>query len=163
MEALIIIAVIIGAIVAAIRSLGSNTKSSVKKQISYTYQVKSKMMTERELVFYEKLTNVAGSKYAVVPQVHLSAFLDHKIKGQSWKGAFSVINGKSVDYLLVDKNTQKPTIAIELDDYSHQSDARIERDRRVEDIMKSSGMRLVRFTDVNASEDQIYTRLSNPQ
>lgn len=160
METLIVIVIIIAAIAAAVRSLGGSTESAVKKQNSYKYQVKSKMMTERELIFYEKLTNVAGSKYAVVPQVHLSAFLDHKIKGQNWKGAFSVINGKSVDYLFVDKSTQRPAIAIELDDYSHQSDARIERDRKVENIMAASGMRLVRFSDVNTTEEQIFDRLS---
>ncbi|MNY63208.1 hypothetical protein D3C86_2001380 [compost metagenome] len=90
----------------------------------------------------------------------MRAFLDHKIKGQNWRGAFSVINGKSVDYLLVDKTTQKPVIAVELDDYSHQSSSRIERDRKVENIMEASGMRLVRFSDVNASEDQIYSKLA---
>ncbi len=160
MEVLIIVAVIVGVIIAAVRSLGGSTQGGVKKQSSYKYQVKSKIMTEREIIFYEKLNHVAGAKYAIVPQVHLSAFLDHKIKGQSWRGAFSVINGKSVDYLLVNKDTLKPTIAIELDDYTHQSDARIKRDRKVEDIMKNSGMKLVRFSDVHASEDQIFDRLS---
>lgn len=160
METLIVIVVAVAVVVAAVRSFGGSTQNAVKKQNSYRYQVKSKMMTERELIFYEKLTSVAGSKYAVIPQVHLSAFLDHKIKGQNWKGAFSAINGKSVDYLLVEKSTHKPAIAIELDDYTHQGTERIERDRRVEDIMTMSGMRLVRFSDINASEDQIFSRLA---
>lgn len=160
METLIVIAVLIGAIVAAVQSLKKSTDVTIKKQNAYKYEVKSKIMTDRELIFFEKLTNVAGSKYAVIPQVHLSAFLNHKIKGQNWKGAFSVINGKSVDYLLINKNTKQPTIAIELDDYTHQSEGRIQRDRKVEDIMNQSGMRLVRFSDVNASEEQIFSRLS---
>lgn len=159
METLIVIVLVVVIIVMS-RSFASSTHIIEKKQTTYTYEVKSKIMTERELYFYEKLTNVAGAKYAVVPQVHLSAFLNHKIKGQNWKGAFSVINGKSVDYLFVDKSTQKPAIAIELDDYSHQSDARIERDRKVENIMAASGMRLVRFSDVDATEEQIFDRLS---
>lgn len=162
METLIIAtAVVVIVIVSFLRSYARYLPAPVKKKsVVYAYEIKNKMMTERELFFYEKLTNVAGSKYAVVPQVHLSAFLNHKIKGQNWKGAFSVINGKSVDYLFVDKATQKPAIAIELDDYSHQSDARIERDRKVENIMTASGMKLVRFSDVNISEENIYSRLT---
>lgn len=162
METLYVVALIAFVITALVINgqKGNLSTKSARVPSIYTYEVKNRIMTERELIFYDKLNNVVHSKYAVVPQVHLSAFLDHKIKGQNWKGAFSVINGKSVDYLLVDKNTQRPTIAIELDDYSHQSNARIERDRRVEDIMSRSGMRLVRFSDVNVSEDQIFSRLS---
>lgn len=160
METLIVIALLIGAIIAAVQSLKKSPDITVKKQTVYKYEVKSRIMTDRELIFFEKLTNVAGSKYAVIPQVHLSAFLNHKVKGQNWKGAFSVINGKSVDYLLVNKNTKQPAIAVELDDYTHQSEARIERDRKVEDIMTQSGMRLVRFSDVNTTEDQIFSRLA---
>ncbi len=161
METFIIIAaaVVVIAVISFLRTYAAYLPDVSKTKNTYRYEVKNKLMTQRELLFYAKLTNVAGDKYAVVPQVHLSAFLNHKIKGQNWKGAFSVINGKSVDYLFVDKSTQKPTIAIELDDYSHQSEARIERDRRVENIMTTSGMRLVRFSDVNISEDQIFTRL----
>lgn len=162
METLYVVALVAFVITAIVinSQKGSFPTRSKKEQPIYTYEVKKTIMTERELVFYDKLNNVVHSKYAVVPQAHLSAFLNHKVKGQNWKGAFSVINGKSVDYLLVDKVTQRPSIAIELDDYSHQSNARIERDRKVEDIMNKSGMRLVRFSDVNASEDQIFSRLA---
>ena len=54
------------------------------------------------------------------PQVHLSALLDHKVKGQDWRIAFRHINGKSVDYVLCDKATLQPVYAIELDDYTHE-------------------------------------------
>lgn len=162
METIIIIVLVVFVIV-VLNKLNKKTISATslaKEATIYSYEIKNTIMTERELFFYEKLTNVAGAKYAVVPQVHLSAFLDHKIKGQNWKAAFSVINGKSVDYLFVDKATQKPTIAIELDDYSHQSSVRIERDRKIENIMTASGMKLVRFSDIETSEEQIFDRLS---
>lgn len=159
----IIVLVLIAIVIIVLKQIsqkGATSTKSTNRAKTYAYEVKNRIMTERELIFYDKLNNVVHAKYAVIPQAHLSAFLNHKVKGQNWKGAFSVINGKSVDYLLVDKNTQRPTIAIELDDYTHQSESRIQRDRKVEDIMQASGMRLVRFSDVNCTEDQIFSRLA---
>lgn len=62
-------------------------------------------MSNTEAEFFKKLQGVAGERYFVFPQVHLSALLDHKVKGQDWRIAFRHINGKSVDYVLCDKAT----------------------------------------------------------
>ena len=113
----------------------------------YKYQAKQYFMTKSENDFFRMLNNVAGDRYFIFPQVHLSAILDEKIKGQNWKAAFKHINGKSVDYVLCDRQTLKPVYAVELDDYTHTYKNRQERDQEVECMFQSAGIPLVRFND----------------
>ncbi len=116
-----------------------------KRKYQYKYNKKSSIMTKTEVRFYEKLNTIMGEKYYIVPQAHLSTFLNHKIPRQNWRGAFSVINGKSVDFLVCDKETSKPVIAIELDDWTHMKADRIERDELVNTILSEADVLLVRF------------------
>lgn len=117
------------------------------KKAAYQYRAKEYYMTKSEGDFFRMLNNVAGDRYFIFPQAHLSAVLDEKINGQNWKAAFKHINGKSVDYVLCDKQTLKPVYAVELDDYTHSYKNRQERDVEVERIFKNAGIPLVRFTD----------------
>lgn len=121
----------------------------------YNYHKKEMVMTKAEARFFQKLTEVIGERFIILPQAHLSVFIDHKIKGQNWKGAFNAINGKSVDFLLAEKDTLKPVVAIELDDWSHKREERIVRDDKVKKILDESGILLVRFDNPDISGQTI--------
>jgi very-short-patch-repair endonuclease len=138
----------------------SNANTSEIKKTIYKYQAKQYFMTKSENDFFHMLNNVAGDRYFIFPQVHLSAILDEKVKnGQNWKAAFKHINGKSVDYVLCDKICLKPTYAVELDDYTHNYSNRQERDAEVERMFQSAGIPLVRFNDYKTlSEEDIAKR-----
>lgn len=112
----------------------------------YSYAVKKRVMTKPEEDFFRVLLQIFDSRFFVLPQVHLSTVLNHKIKGQRWQAAFSHINGKSVDFLLCERSTLRPVCAIELDDYTHNRDDRISRDAEVERIFAYAGLTLVRFS-----------------
>lgn len=127
----------------------------------YRYMPKAAIMTRAEGRFFERLTHVTGDRFFVMPQAHLSSFLDHKIKGQNWHAAFSTINGKSVDFLLVEKTTLRPAIAIELDDWSHSKEERVDRDYRVTELLTNAGIMLVRFDNPDASEREIIDMIYN--
>ncbi len=117
-----------------------------QKKPEYQYRKKDCIMTESEGECFKALFGVVGDKYYIFPQVHLPAFLDHKIKnGQYWQGAFRHIDEKSVDFVLCDKQNLSPKLAIELDDWSHERYDRQERDREVERILKDAGMPLLRI------------------
>lgn len=132
--------------------------TEIKKTL-YKYQAKQYFMTKSENDFFRMLDNVAGDRYFIFPQVHLSAILDEKINGQNWKAAFKHINGKSVDYVLCDKQTLKPTYAVELDDFTHTYKNRQERDAEVERMFQSAGIPLVRFSNYRSlTEDDIAQR-----
>ena len=116
-------------------------RTPIKKE--YVYIKKSCAMTPSELSFYKTL-HEAINGCVIIPQAHLSMFLDHEIKGQSWKAAFARINGKSVDFLIC-TNDMKPLIAIELDDNTHNQPDRKTRDDFVNSIMANTNMPLLRF------------------
>lgn len=120
----------------------------------YRYSLKSTIMTPYEQRIFLTLTDIFNQKCYIIPQVHLSKLLNHKIKGQNWQGAFSHINGKSVDFVLLRKSTLEPLCAIELDDWTHTLQDRQARDREVEYIFHNAGLPLVRFRDIDKLSKQ---------
>ncbi len=157
----IIIVAILGGIYTFVnlKISGKSSEGEDIKKSNYRYYAKSYIMTQREGEFFKTLNEVLGSKWYVVPQVHLSALLNHKVKGQNWKGAFQHINGKSVDFVLLSKETTKPICAIELDDSSHDRTDRSARDDEVERIFKQANIPLARFrkTDNLSRQDIVNT------
>jgi len=161
MEIFIILGLVILAIL-LIRSVASSRRHTRKvfKNNAYTYTAKSLPMTRTEAEFFDVLNEAVQDRYFVFPQIHLSAVLSPAVKGQDWGYAFRHINGKSVDYVLCDKETLRPTYAIELDDYTHQKRDRIERDSEVERIFAEADLPLVRFKNKNVTVTEIITALS---
>jgi len=162
MEIYIILGLVILAIF-LILLLGSSSskKRKVFKNNAYSYIAKSSVMTRTESDFFLKLDRAVKERYYVFPQVHLSALLDHRVKGQEWKYAFSHINGKSVDYVLCSRATLQPTYAIELDDYTHDAADRRRRDIEVERIFEEADLPLIRFKNKDVSESEIIQTLAN--
>jgi hypothetical protein len=141
-------------------STSSSKRRKVFKNDTYSYTAKPLIMTKTESEFFIKLDRAVYERYYVFPQVHLSALLDHRVKGQEWKYAFSHINGKSVDYVLCDRTTLRPTYAIELDDYTHDQADRRRRDKEVERIFAEARLPLVRFKNRDVSESEIIQTLT---
>lgn len=162
MENYIILGLVVVAII-LLKLVVSNfsTKRKVFKDNVYSYTAKRLMMTRTESEFFTKLDRVVRDRYYVFPQVHLSALLDHKVKGQDWRFAFRHINGKSVDFVLCDRETLRPTYAIELDDLTHEQSDRRKRDIEVERIFEEANLPLVRFKNKDVSETEIIQALSN--
>ena len=111
----------------------------------YNYTRRKFLISPAEHECYDALVLAVGEKYHVFPQVHLPSILDHKIVGQNWKGAFSHINQKSVDFVLCDKACISPVLAIELDDKSHEREDRVERDAEVERMLEEAKLPLLRL------------------
>lgn len=124
----------------------SNENNSQIKKSQYKYYAKSYVMTSRENECFKILNEIFSSKWFVVPQVHLSALLDYRVKGQNWNAAFRHINGKSVDFVLIGKESYKVICAIELDDSTHSKPDRIERDVEIERMFKEAGIPLARIS-----------------
>ena len=144
----IIIVFLIITITIIIIEINKNTAENYANK----YIKKECVMTQNELKFYETLCKaVDGCK--IIPQAHLSMFLNHKVRGQNWSRAFSKINGKSVDFLIC-SNSMKPIIAIELDDSTHNSPNRQKRDMFVNSILNNADIALLRF-EANKWNDKI--------
>ena len=64
-------------------------------------------------------------------RLRLPTIVDFKVVGQNWKAAFRHINGKSVDFVLCEKDNVAPVFAIE-------------RDGEMERILRQAGLPLLR-------------------
>jgi len=142
----IVVVLIIIFIVVFARFFGSSSSIAHKKR-EYKYRRKNFFLTKSEHEFYDNLMKVVGDKYYIFAQTSLPTLVDHKIKGQSWRGSFAHINRKSVDFVLCDRTYISPKLTIELDDKSHQRQDRQSRDREVERILKQAGVPLLRIED----------------
>lgn len=110
----------------------------------YKYRRKKFLMSNAERKFFESLVVAVGRDYVVFPQVNLDKFLSHKVVGQSFRGALSTIQRKSVDFLVCSHTYYVPLVAIELDDSTHSQPDRAERDKLVNEICRQAGMPLLR-------------------
>lgn len=115
------------------------------RQFNYRYKRKNYLMTRAERDFLNTLLSVVEQDYYVFAQVHLPTLLLHQIKGQSWQGALSHIDRKSVDFVICDRQYMSPKLAIELDDKTHLRPDRQLRDREVEQIFQLAGLPLLRI------------------
>ncbi|MDB5266185.1 MAG: topoisomerase, partial [Parcubacteria group bacterium] len=122
------------------------------KKRPYQYTRKVNFMTKSEREFFELLTQTVGTEYHIFPQVHLPSILDHKVNGQKWRPAFAHISQKSVDFVLCERVSIAPILAIELDDWSHDRKDRVERDREVERMLAEAGLPLLRLRDYKFSD-----------
>ena len=155
MEIFIVFLIIAIAII-GIKTNKQITKNYVKKE--YAYVKKECIMTAFELKFYQILQECI-SGCVIIPQAHFSMFLEHRIKGQNWKAAFSRINGKSVDFLICN-NEMKPLFAVELDDSTHNRLERQKRDIFVNSIMNNANIPLLRFKAGEWNNETIKQKVS---
>lgn len=117
-------------------------------------------MTVHERIFFDRLTGLIGHGFYIFPQIHLSSLLLNKTKGKYYRAAFQRINHLSVDFALVSKKDFTTYCVIELDDSSHDTAERRKRYAKVEHMLKTSGVHLVRFRDIRKlNDDDIIARL----
>ena len=120
------------------------------------------MMTSSERVFFETLRRAVGDKLDIYPQVNLDKIFKTKYQSNrfAYNGARWAIDRRSVDYLLVKRDTQSPIVAIELDGSSHEKPDRIERDEKVASIFDTNGVPLIRFNvGENFSDTELREKL----
>lgn len=125
----------------------------------YSYYRRENFMTEREKIFFRKLQSVCGDSLIVFSQVRISSLLNHKVRGQSFRGALSHINQKSVDFLLCDSRNLRPLIAIELDDSTHSLPDRQKRDSEVDAIFENAKFPLLYIQSINIENSELKNRI----
>jgi very-short-patch-repair endonuclease len=161
----IIFIILVAIVIIVVEFLKEGTSEEKDEKPKYQYKRKQFFMSRPEHELFDILVSIIGNDYLIFAQVHLPTFLDHKIKGQNWHGAFRHIDEKSVDFVLCDKSYVSPKLIIELDDKSHDRSDRVERDVEVERILKQAGVPLLRLENhgnfnPNELKDKITKALS---
>lgn len=101
------------------------------------------MFTYNEKDAYQKLQKIAEEKgYTVFAKVRLLDLVEPKSGNPRYKSYFNKIRSKHVDFVLCDKKLVAKII-IELDDSSHDTEDRKERDTFVDEVLKSTGYKII--------------------
>jgi hypothetical protein len=96
------------------------------KSLYQFYKIKSTSpMTKREYLFYKSLYENFPNHF-ILSQVQISAFVSAAFTQNAV--AFKKIAMKSVDYVMVDKDTNSTALIIELQDSTHKEKNRAEND-----------------------------------
>lgn len=128
-------------------------EARTERNPQFLYRKKQSVITPAEQKFFNTLHRVAGDRYYIFPQMHLTALMTSHTTGKYYKNSYQRINRISVDYVLCDKLTFAPVYAIELDDYTHDRKDRHQRDTMVESILDDVKIPLARFRNVSYLND----------
>ena len=99
---------------------------------------KRDFMTQTEMIFYNKIKDL-NDEYVVIPQVNLGTIIKKKTKG--YRNELF----KNIDFVIFSKDFKEVLLLIELNDSTHQQYNRKKRDRNLNDICKSSNIKLMTF------------------
>lgn len=117
-------------------------------ELEYTiipnYRIHTNFMTESEIKFYKFLVRVVieiKERYKkdleIFTQVALNRIIDVNNERRK-KELFEKISRKSIDFVLYDNSTDKIYCCIELDDETHNTENRLNRDILLDKIFKEN-------------------------
>ncbi|BDX08074.1 DUF2726 domain-containing protein [Planctobacterium marinum] len=143
----------------AVKTLQSPSEEVEKQSREYKYALNDSLLTPAEIQYYKHLDSVIDGKVKVFSKVRLLDVFTPKDKDAF--ASMRKISSKHVDFLLCEKDSFKPLVAIELDDSSHRSKQSQERDLFVNSVFKMAGLTLHRVECKNSySESETKSMLS---
>ena len=123
--------------------LSGSTVPPSDNRPTYPFTARERLLTYNEQRFYAVLVAIASKNYHVFASVRLIDVVQVIPGTQSPQGFRNKIDRKQIDFLLCDKATYKPLIAIELDDSSHALRHRKRRDEELNKIMAAARIPLL--------------------
>lgn len=112
-----------------------------------SYQAKY-LLTRNEWYEYKKLKEYAKAKNLIIcPKVRLLDIIVPRENQKNKKVLLWKIQGKHVDFVICDENLHIKAI-LELDDNSHNTRDRKERDQFVDEILTSVGYKVIRTRSI---------------
>ncbi len=114
--------------------------SNVLNDDEYLYAPK-KIMTDFERYFYNSIKSLKNElNVEIVPQVSLESIVRKKFKNKYINELF-----KFVDFGVFTKDFKRLLFVIEINDKTHKRPDRVERDKKVKEILSSVGIKIVPF------------------
>lgn len=156
---IIIVVLVLAAIFLKLKSGNVNTEDGY-----FPYE-KHYLLTKNEWYFYKKLKPIADNLgYSILAKIRLADLVGVKAQVDKKERAkyFARIKAKHIDFVLCNPENLAPILLIELDDNSHNSDKRAERDRFVNTLLEKTGYQLLRTRGTNDLESEIRVILAQP-
>lgn len=139
-------------VVTILKEKGNTQKSEIKdtrsdKKKEFNYQKIECLFTPAERSFYGVLKQIVGIKAEVFGKVRVADILvpEKGMSKSNWQTAFNKVAAKHFDFILCSKNDLSILCAIELDDSSHGSESRNERDAFLDQVCKKAQVNLIRI------------------
>lgn len=130
---------------------------NIKPKFKYPYE-KTPLLTQNELRFYKSLRNIA-LKYNlnVLAKVRIADIVkvESGLSRKEYTIAFNKIQSKHVDFVLASPQDLSIRMVIEVDDSSHDTAKRKQRDIFVDTLYTKVGIPILHTRDVNELEKQI--------
>lgn len=174
------VAITIGAIGLIISILGVlifkkivNNRKEILQQIEITqiaidvskdsnkiqYIAKSSYLSECENNFYKILKDNFGNDYEIHPQIPLSAVVT---KQKAFDNQYQNELYRIIDFGIFSKDSLKPLLLIEINDKSHNTQQRKERDDKVKEICDVANINLITFwTNYPNTEEYVTNRIKS--
>jgi very-short-patch-repair endonuclease len=143
-----VIAVILAVIKLNFPHLLAGLGASDTKLTSIAVYVGTPLLTQAEKAFLVALDTAVDSQYRIFTKVRLADLVRPKASkssGSKWRTAFNQIQSKHVDFVLCDPESMDVKFVVELDDRSHLRKDRADRDEFVDGVLKSVGLKVIRF------------------
>lgn len=130
-------------------------EASPESEKKFLYELKSTLVTNTELKYLNCIKSVLPEGYLVQIQANLASFII-KTDGSRFQNELY----RNVDFLITDL-TYRPMVVIEINDQSHLSPDRRERDEKVCKICEEAGIPLIKlWTSYGVNEEYIRKRIN---
>jgi len=133
-------------IIKIIKYFKRTKQKNKKNNLNHTYHAKD-MLTECEKHFLSRLNKIFKEKYIIQPQIPLRMIIDKD--GNSFAGELN----RYIDFGIFNQNYNL-LVLIELNDKSHKTKDRYERDLKVQDICKQANIPLITFWTYGSQTDE---------
>lgn len=113
---------------------------------SLPYKKRDYLLSPAERSFYEVLCSIVDNQLHVFPKVRLADLLYLPKGTENWQAHRNRIQSKHVDFVLCDRQNIAPLLVIELDDASHASEDRRERDAFIDKALAAAALPILHVT-----------------
>ncbi len=135
--------------------LNSTTDKKEIDDCKFLYEAQKTLITNSEKAFYLAIQTVLPHGYLVFPQMNLAAFIQRTDNAIFRNELF-----RNVDFLITDDEYQ-PKLVIEINDQTHLTPDRRNRDEKVRNICEEAGIPTVTlWTSYGVNEAYIQSRIS---
>lgn len=134
---------------------------NVDKKIPYN---KKYLLTKNEWKFYKAIKPIADKLgYCILAKIRMADLVEveKSLNKSEWQTYFNKINKKHIDFALCNPENLKIEILIELDDKTHENEARKTRDVFIEKVFNKTGYKLLRVTNSIDIENKIIQIANN--
>lgn len=122
------------------------------------------ILTQNEKIQYRRLKTIADELgYTVFTKVRLLDLVEPKKGNPKYKTYFYKIQAKHIDFVLCDNVKLVAQVLIEIDDSSHDTPERMERDKFVDEVVQSVGYKIIHARAITPEIKELITGKSEDE